>query len=531
MIGARKFGLTGLAGLGLGLGRPAKSGGGIVPPEPVFGPFASFVGEGDSITFGLNSSSNPQRWTSLLAAAWGASELNKGISGTVLQNSNYDNSQPRTNNGRDRFIADMTGTNKRALGIIAFGTNDARFLAYPSTFNVSAYANDMGEMISGLMVNGYAPAEILVLPPYWLPDNANFGSGGTRTTYETYVTAAKNVAREYGVAFVNIYTYMRDNGGSALISNDDLHPNDAGHAVIAQGVRTASVLNTRAAPSGLTVSSPGAGQMAASWTAPAGAVVDYTVQYGIDGSFAFTVSKSVAGTSTTWDSLAAASYRVRVRANFADGSSRWVIAGTAQSVSAGSGPVIFLQDSFTDADGTNITAHTGETGATWSAITGYSPATPSKIQNNRLWTASNQGGYRASGTPPSPDYYVEVPITFLSTVSADGLGVAGRISGSANTMYFGRYGVTAGGWQLFKVVAGTTTQMGSTATAAAPTGTRTLRLVMNGTAISLRVDGVEVLAVTDSAITAAGFAGFRGSTTVTATTGQHADSITASATL
>jgi hypothetical protein len=219
-------------------------------------------------------------------------------------------------------------------------------------------------------------------------------------------------------------------------------------------------------------------------------------------------------------------YRARVRANFADGThSPWIVAAASQLVIGAS--TTFMLDTFTDADGTNITSHTGETGATWTLITGYAPATPSKISSNRLYTTTTNGGYQASGTPASADYYVEAVISYLSNIAGDSCAICGRIDPAANTQYFARYGNTAGGWQLFKVVAGTPTQLGSTVAAAFPTGDKTLRLTMQGTTIKLSVDGVDQITVTDSAISGAGLAGVRMTTVQTSTTGAQVNSIKA----
>jgi lysophospholipase L1-like esterase len=505
----------------LPLGAVRWGGGGGLPI------FSTAVAIGDSITQGLNASVQANAWVNLIASDRGVTILNKGISGTVLQNSNYTGGVPLANNGRDRFITDMTGSNKRDFAFIGFGTNDARFLLFPATFNVTAFKNDAGEMITGLVENGYALNQICILTPHWIPDDANFGSGGNRASYELYVTAAQDIAQEYGIYFCNTYTYMRDHGGAALIDTDKLHPIDAGHRVIATAIETTSaILNALPGPSALAYAASN-GQIDVSYVAPAGTITNYTVQLGLDSTYGFTSTQDVSGLSASFTSLAAGTYRARVRANFADGThSPWIVASTSKTIAAADGS--FMLDTFTDADGTDITSHTGEAGATWSLITGYAPATPSKITSNRLYTTTAQGGYKASGTPPTADYYVEGVVRYLTNLASDSVGIAGRIDPAANTMYFGRYGNTAGGWQLFKVIAGAATQLGSTVTASFPTGLdKTLRLVMQGTTIKLLVDGVEVISATDSAISTAGFAGVRMTTTQTTTTGAHVASITA----
>ena len=36
------------------------------------------------------------------------------------------------------------------MAVIAYGFNDARYIAAPSTFNVAEYANDLREVLNGL---------------------------------------------------------------------------------------------------------------------------------------------------------------------------------------------------------------------------------------------------------------------------------------------------------------------------------------------------------------------------------------------
>jgi lysophospholipase L1-like esterase len=57
-------------------------------------------------------------------------------------------------------------------------------------------------------------------------------AGQTRAGLEAYVTAIKDLAAEYNIIYVPVYEYMRDNGGASLMAADNIHPNDAGHAVI-----------------------------------------------------------------------------------------------------------------------------------------------------------------------------------------------------------------------------------------------------------------------------------------------------------
>jgi hypothetical protein len=151
---------------------------------------------------------------------------------------------------------------------------------------------------------------------------------------------------------------------------------------------------------------------------------------------------------------------------------------------------------------------------------------------NRIRRNANNGlcFYYYNATPSSADYSVSAQIFVKSTGTGDLTAVAGRIATGANTCYYARS--NANNWQLYKVVAGTPTQLGSNSaqTLSDETG-YTIKLEMNGSSISLWVDGSRVIGpITDTAISAAGYAGFRMSGSGTGdsdTVGHHIDNWTA----
>lgn len=118
------------------------------------------------------------------------------------------------------------------------------------------------------------------------------------------------------------------------------------------------------------------------------------------------------------------------------------------------------------------------------------------------------GVYQHSGSPASADYGVFADIQKLSgSTSGLQLGVAGRCAAAANTFYFVIYTHSSTNLRLFKRVAGTQTQLGSSYTMTLSAAQR-IELRMVGDQISAYVDGVlRIGPVTDSAITAAGKAG------------------------
>lgn len=490
---------------------------------------------GDSIVFGDYASDTAHQWLDVFAFAYSATATNNGIEGTVLQNSMDGAGNARANNGRDRFYAAMTGANKKAFAVVAYGFNDARYVNAPSTFNVAAYLSDYREVLSGLRAAGYAQTDILVVAPYYITDtglitgSAGF-TGQTRAGFHAFVDAAATIAAEFGVYYFDAYAYMLANGADALLGNnalggDIIHPNDTGHAVIAAGGLKAPRA-TAVAPT-LAVASAAAGQLDVTVGVVAGAV-SYEIAASLDRVFTFPFTYAGSSRSHSFTGLLKASYWARARAVFLDGSKGPWGFSAQQAVAAAAG--VFLTDNFIDFESQVVTSHTGELGGTWTLQTGNTPANAAVLNDGYLWGASSTDVYKASGVPASADYYVEAVVTLLGTINAaDNIGVTGRAASAANTYYFARFSQAAGGWQLFKNVAATVTQLGATWVEAFGTGPHTVRLTMTGTTIGLKLDGTDRITVTDAAISTAGFAGVRLATVVTRFDGLRLDSIIASA--
>ena len=173
---------------------------------------------------------------------------------------------------------------------------------------------------------------------------------------------------------------------------------------------------------------------------------------------------------------------------------------------------IFAKDNFTDTNGTAITSHTPDIGGSWTnhASFGNNFAT---IQSNKFQgTGVGLTAYYCNATPGGADYTVAIDQTGgeQGSGTTNGQGPMGRIDTAAITGYWARYSPNNGGWQLFKSVAGTSTQLGATQTATL-TASQVYHLVLSmvGTTISMIVDGTTLVSVTDSSISAAGKAGIR----------------------
>lgn len=193
----------------------------------------------------------------------------------------------------------------------------------------------------------------------------------------------------------------------------------------------------------------------------------------------------------------------------------------------------FATDTFTDSNGVNLPTHDanwvkhGSSGASQLIIT----------DANRIrvgTTDSSETIYYHSGSPASADYTVKAD--FLKKDDSDGAQmVCGRMSTSANTFYAAQYTRSVSGstaaWKLFKRVAGTFTQLGSSVNQTLTVDVAYEgKLSMSGSTIELYKEGsgTPSISTTDTSITAAGKSGLRGTGYVsTNTSSLHLDNFSA----
>jgi hypothetical protein len=199
-------------------------------------------------------------------------------------------------------------------------------------------------------------------------------------------------------------------------------------------------------------------------------------------------------------------------------------AGTTAPVA----PATFVSDTFTDAAGTLLENHVGETGATWAKHPSSGTNTVSISAQGRLVASGSGAIYLTSGVPAGADYDAVWDVVVAGTAGGNSQRVCVRMDGTANT----NYGVDAlpnGDIQLTKRVAGSLTQIGYRAAGFAPTVGLTYRFEcqVRGTSLRILVNGVEKIAVTDASITAAGRVGLY-SSGVLSEPGLHIDNLAAS---
>lgn len=188
----------------------------------------------------------------------------------------------------------------------------------------------------------------------------------------------------------------------------------------------------------------------------------------------------------------------------------------------------FVTDSLTDTNGTAITSHTGELGATWTKHASANNVGDPQIQSNALVTTENNfnENYYASGVPASADYTVSLDFTFNNAGANEICGPAARYSTSAATGYTYIYHKNGGGMRLFQWIAGGLTELATTVSFTPSNGvTYRMTIDVAVTAIKGRmqrlsdskwldntgtfvVGASDTHSVTDSGVTAAGRAGW-----------------------
>lgn len=188
---------------------------------------------GDSITAGFSNpalSSVFQRYSTILSMLKGWNEINFGVSGSTLQNASPLNYYGG-NNMYDQMSSIPTfNSAKDAKIIIAFGVNDVRaFEAGQTNYTSTNAANQLGTIIDNAISKGWSSSDIIVICGTYV--NLNSWVSNNPTNYINFQNAIQTKADAKNVVFVNPYSYMSNNGGNSLLS-DNLHPNAAGYSLL-----------------------------------------------------------------------------------------------------------------------------------------------------------------------------------------------------------------------------------------------------------------------------------------------------------
>lgn len=196
------------------------------------GKTAVFIG--NSIEYGVAASDNAHRWTSLFCAGRGATESNLAISGMTVQSV----SAGCGNTVFDKTIIPLYNSSIHSSLILALGIND---IGETANFNSSDfYTQYTDDIVYAISTRGWPPSKIIMLNSY-KPYSWNQYLGACsppntipadNTRIADYQGKIRQVATENGCWYIDIYSAM--NGlDASYFAVDQLHPNNAGHAFIA----------------------------------------------------------------------------------------------------------------------------------------------------------------------------------------------------------------------------------------------------------------------------------------------------------
>jgi hypothetical protein len=169
---------------------------------------------------------------------------------------------------------------------------------------------------------------------------------------------------------------------------------------------------------------------------------------------------------------------------------------------------MFFEDTFTGTTGTNLSAHTPDTGTGWTQIAGNDW----KIDNNRTAPNANFDRYKIDDAPDNADYDVQADYVQIGTTVTTDPGIMARYVDASNHLIVKS---TSDGVKLEQADGGVFTNKGSWTGASWANGvSHTVRLELRGTTAKVYVDGVEEISATVT-ITAQGDIGLHAGNTAT----------------
>ncbi len=198
---------------------------------------------GDSITQGVGTSAPEHIFHAVLAKEYGAVARNYGISGTRFAKQSASNEPAEWDQNFCDRVAKMDAD---ADVIVVFGgTNDFGHgnapLGTRADREYTTFYGACHQLFSSL-IKKYPAAVIAIMTPLHRANEDNpRGDGRKEADYGRlidYVRIIREVAEEYALPVLDLYAFggiqPKLEAQRVLYAPDGLHPNDAGHAVIAR---------------------------------------------------------------------------------------------------------------------------------------------------------------------------------------------------------------------------------------------------------------------------------------------------------
>jgi lysophospholipase L1-like esterase len=196
---------------------------------------------GDSITEGLTAGGVvDSNWVALVSKFTGLNGRNLGISGTTLEEKINGIPSLQSMYSRCTTEVPVKAANDKYL-FFAYGMNDVGYNY--SDLNANQFKSDYDYVLKDAFKKGWKSADIIILNIYYCNEAGfsiyNVDPVANRERQNLFNDAIKSIAVSNGTRFIDVYSFMQNNGGTALICPDGIHPNNDGYAVIARCVEEA----------------------------------------------------------------------------------------------------------------------------------------------------------------------------------------------------------------------------------------------------------------------------------------------------
>lgn len=200
---------------------------------------------GDSITEGAGSSAAEKRFTDLVAADTGAIGINYGIGGTRIAHQIRPSENPRW---EQDFISRVESMDKDADIVVVFGgTNDWGHGDAPlgefESRDAYTFYGALHVLYTSLIEKYPAAAIVILTPLHRIGENDRIidpARPNNVRLLKEYVEAIREVAEYYSLPVLDLYKVSGLQPAIPIIKEtympDGLHPNDAGHRILADKV-------------------------------------------------------------------------------------------------------------------------------------------------------------------------------------------------------------------------------------------------------------------------------------------------------
>ena len=197
---------------------------------------------GDSITEGCGTSAPEKKFTELLARSTGALVRNYGIGGTRIAAQLTPSAEPRF----DRYFASRVDEmDPDADAVVVFGgTNDFGHgdapLGKPDSRDPFTFNGALNLLCEELQTRYPAAVLVFLTPLHRCSEDDEINEFGIRnqTDLAGYCRLIREAAARYGIPFLDLFAVSglqpKCEGIRERFMPDGLHPNDAGHEILAR---------------------------------------------------------------------------------------------------------------------------------------------------------------------------------------------------------------------------------------------------------------------------------------------------------